>query len=139
MVKSIKVDFQFTPADPWKTEWDTLSGTTDELEARQMDARGWYMRNSEYWEEEEAMMEEEEAPEAPVNMVGGGSDVDEDLPEESLLARDPQTGQLVCGDSRSDLGRNMRTHTPTLINSETPLMSMALGGVGSGHDPYRQA
>ena len=89
--------------------------------------------------EKPRVWEEEEAPEAPVNMVGGGSDVDEDLPEESLLARDPQTGQLVCGDSRKDLGRNMRTHTPTLINSETPLMSMALGGVGSGHDPYRQA
>ena len=40
MVKSTKVDFQIPPADPWKTEWDRLSGTTDELEARQMEAKG---------------------------------------------------------------------------------------------------
>ena len=64
MVKGAKVDFTLPPSDPWKTEWDSLSGTTEDLEARQMDARGWYHRNPEYWEEEEAL-------EAPVNMVGG--------------------------------------------------------------------
>ena len=110
--------------DPEEVAWEKKSYTTEELLILEWDEHCRYL---EYWEQGDA-------PEAPVMMVGGNSEEEEDMPEGNLLGLDPQTGQLAFGGHRLDIHRNSRSPTPRLVNTDQYL-SMAMGL----SDPFRSS